>query len=207
MESSKKAQATEKSKTRNRIAIFSSHNGSNFQKIVQACEEGNLNAQVVKLYCNNQDAYVLERAKDLSIPSVLIPQSQWNSFVDWDQFVSSDLIESQVQWVVLAGFMKKIGPKTIQAFENKIINTHPSLLPKYGGVGMYGHKVHEAVIANKETQSGITVHYVSENFDEGPVIAQKVIEVYGDDTANSLSERLKAIENDFFMQTLKQVFE
>jgi phosphoribosylglycinamide formyltransferase-1 len=204
MESSETIQIMAASK--NNIAIFSSHNGSNFQKIVESCNDKTLNATVKALYCNNSDAYVLERANDLAVPYELIPQSAFEDFESWDQHITKSLLEKEIHWVVLAGFMKKLGPKLLKAFDQRIINTHPSLLPKYGGKGMYGDLVHKAVLEGEEKETGISIHFVTDSLDEGQVIAQKTIEVYPGDTVASLSARVKRMERKFYIETLKDLF-
>ena len=124
---------------------------------------------------------------------------------DFDGALLKVLRELKPSWIVLAGYTQLLNPEIVKVFANRITNTHPSLLPKYGGHGMYGRRVHEAVLAAKEMQTGISVHLVTENYDEGPILAQKTVAVLPADTVESLMQRVQGEEKDFYIQSLAQI--
>lgn len=190
---------------KSRIVVFASGSGTNFETMVQSCQKGQLPAEVVLLVANNPQSRAIEKAKALDVPYSVINPSEFKDFDSWDKEVNCQVKKVKPDWVVLAGFMRKIGPHLLTSFEGKMINTHPSLLPKYGGKGMYGRRVHEAVIAQGETETGVTVHFVSSDYDEGPVIAQKVVPVLPTDTPEALEKRVKSQENLFYVETLKRL--
>lgn len=150
-----------------RIAIFASGSGSNAQKIMEHFSK-HPDAEVAIVLCNNPNAYVIQRADNFEIPSHIFDKFD---FYQTDNIVK--LLKSmEIDLIVLAGFLWLIPENLLKAFPNQIINIHPALLPKYGGKGMYGDRVHQAVLNNKESESGITIHFVNENFDEGEIIHQ-----------------------------------
>src|SRR6201992_1596835 len=150
-----------------RIAIFASGSGSNAQKIMEHFKR-NPEAEVVLILTNNPQAYVLQRADNFEIPSHIFSR---NEFYETDSVIRL-LKNLQVDLIVLAGFLWLVPPTLLKAFPNKIINLHPALLPKYGGKGMYGDNVHKAVLASGDEESGISIHFVNENFDEGGILQQ-----------------------------------
>ncbi|MDR0815221.1 MAG: phosphoribosylglycinamide formyltransferase [Bacteroidales bacterium] len=183
-----------------KIVIFASGSGTNMQRIVEYFT-GRGFVDVQKLYCNRQDAYVLERAKQLDIPAVIFGK---------DDFYHTDLILNSLKalspdLIVLAGFLWKVPEKIIQAFPRKIINIHPALLPKYGGKGMYGEHVHRAVIESGDVESGVTVHYVNENYDEGNVIMQAKCAIQRGDTPETLAQKIHTLEYDYFPVAIEQL--
>jgi phosphoribosylglycinamide formyltransferase 1 len=183
-----------------RIALFASGDGSNTQRIVDFFSEKGI-LEISAIYCNNPDAYVLERAKLMKIPHILFNRSifyQTHEILD-------DLITKEVDWVILAGFLWLVPDYMIKAFPNKIINIHPALLPKYGGKGMYGARVHEAVIASGETESGITIHFVNERYDEGQIILQERCQVTSKDTPESLALKIHKLEHHYFPEVIEQL--
>ncbi|RTL57641.1 MAG: phosphoribosylglycinamide formyltransferase [Sphingobacteriales bacterium] len=173
-----------------RIAIFASGAGSNARAIINHFR--NSPAVTVALIVSNKpEAGVLKIASTENIPSLIIEKEKFfrgNAYVD-------ELREKGIDFVVLAGFLWKVPSALIKAYQNKIINIHPALLPKYGGKGMYGAHVHEAVIANKETESGITIHYVDELYDHGSIILQAKCEVTENDTPESLAGKIHTLEH------------
>ena len=182
------------------IAIFASGSGSNAENIAKYFY--NSDAINVKwIICNNPKAYVLERAKQLAIPSKLINRSDFydntSSFVQF-------LKEEAIDYIVLAGFLWLVPADLINTFSNKMINVHPALLPKYGGKGMYGMNVHNAVIDSKESESGITIHYVNENYDEGAIIKQAKCKVSADDTPNTLAQKIHDLEFENFPKVIEE---
>ncbi|GHT23737.1 phosphoribosylglycinamide formyltransferase [Bacteroidia bacterium] len=183
-----------------KIVIFASGSGTNMQRIVEYFKERGA-VSVQKLFCNREDAYVLERAKQLGIPAVVFGKDDFygtDHILDSLKVLSPDLI-------VLAGFLWKVPEKIIHAFPSKIINIHPALLPKYGGKGMYGEHVHRAVIENGDTESGVTVHYVNENYDEGNIVMQAKCAIHSGDTHETLAQKIHHLEYDYFPIAIEQL--
>ena len=175
-----------------KIAVFASGSGSNAEQLIKHFQ-GVSEMTVSQVYCNKRNAFVLERAKNLDVPSLVFSRSEFKS----QEFLAQ--LES-VDFIILAGFLWKIPEYLIQAFPDKIINIHPALLPSYGGKGMYGSHVHESVIANKEKQSGITIHLVNENYDEGRTLFQASCDITSEDTPNSLAQKIHQLEHKYFPQ-------
>ena len=187
-----------------RIGILSSHNGSGFDVIQKACEEKVLNAQVVVVISNNSNAKVLQKASNKNIPNFLINQKKYPND-NLDQKITELMNNFKVDYIFLAGYMKKIENKLITNFKNRIINSHPALLPKFGGTGMYGNNVHKAVIESNEKESGCTIHYVNENYDEGKFILQKSILLDKNETTESLEIKIKNLESKTIIEALKKL--
>lgn len=182
------------------IAVFASGSGTNAQKIIDHFKAGTV-AHVVLVVTNNPTAFVLERAKKAHIPTLLIDKK---TFLQ-SAHLLDELKKHEIDFIVLAGFLWLIPAYLIKAYPGKIVNIHPALLPKYGGKGMYGDKVHEAVIQNKETESGITIHYVNEYYDEGQVIFQAKCPVYLSDTPQTLAKKIHQLEHTYFPTTIEAV--
>lgn len=176
-----------------KIAIFASGSGSNAENIVEYLRE-NDEAEVSLFLTNNPTAGVIERGRRLHIPIVIFDKYL---FTKTDKILEL-LQNNNIDWVILAGFLWLIPENLTNAFENKMINIHPALLPKYGGKGMWGHHVHEAVVANKETESGITIHYVNANYDEGEIIFQGKCEVLPSDSADDVASKIHDLEYKHF---------
>jgi phosphoribosylglycinamide formyltransferase-1 len=183
-----------------RIAIFASGSGSNAEKIATYFQEHPL-ARVTLILTNNPEAGVIKRARKLHIPVVIFDRK---TFYDSERILEL-LKNDQVDFIVLAGFMMLIPDFLVNAYRHKMINIHPALLPKYGGKGMYGHFVHEAVVAAKETQSGITIHYVNEHYDEGNIIFQTTCEVLPSDTADDVADKIHVLEHFHFPRVIEEV--
>lgn len=182
-----------------KIAIFASGTGSNARRIIEHFE-GDKEICISLIVCNKPGAGVLNIASEFHTPVLMIAKdrfSKGNGYVD-------ELKNSGIDFIVLAGFLWKIPEVVIQAFRNKIINIHPSLLPKYGGKGMYGSKVHEAVIAAGEKESGITIHYVDEHYDNGDIIFQATCPVLENDTADTLAEKIHKMEHENFPRIVEE---
>jgi phosphoribosylglycinamide formyltransferase 1 len=184
-----------------KIALFSSGSGSNAENIIRYFSN-KTGFEFPLILSNKSDAYVHERARNLGIPSFTFTKEAFNNGTE----IISLLNDYKIDCIVLAGFLLKISTPILQAFPNKIINIHPALLPKYGGKGMYGHHVHQAVVDAKETLSGITIHYVNENYDEGNVIFQGVCPVLPDDTAEMVAEKVHALEYEHFPRVIELIF-
>ena len=179
------------------IAIFGSGSGSNAEKILEYFY-GCTHAKVALIASNNSSAFILQRAKKHGVDSFVFSKKQLLNFSEFND----KLLEKNIDFIVLAGFLLKIPKKFIAFYKNKIINLHPSLLPKYGGKGMYGMNVHKAIIKNKESCSGITVHLVNEFYDQGEILFQEKCAVSADETAESLSKKISTLEHQFFAPTI-----
>ena len=184
------------------LAFFASHNGSNVQAIVEQIKKKELNASAKVIISNNSDAPVLHFAREVGIPSVCINQKNTENV---DQTTLAVLQSYQINWIILGGYLKKIGDGIIEAYENRILNIHPSLLPKYGGAGMYGKKVHQAVLDSGDRTSGATIHAITSEYDAGKIVAQYTVPVYQRDTVETLAERVLQIEHLLYPQTLKDI--
>ncbi|MDH4945016.1 phosphoribosylglycinamide formyltransferase [Sulfurimonas sp. C5] len=180
------------------LAILASHNGSNLDAINEAIQTNKLDAKISVIISNNNDANVLKKAKELSIDSFVVNQK--TASVP-DEKIAEILETYQCDCVVLSGYMKKLSTQITESF--KIINSHPALLPKYGGSGMYGRFVHEAVIANKESKSGVSIHFVNEHYDEGEIILQKELVLSQDETVESLERKIKELEKQAVVEALE----
>jgi phosphoribosylglycinamide formyltransferase-1 len=176
-----------------RIAIFASGSGSNAENIINYFSN-NPSIEVSLILTNNSNAFVLERAKKLDIKSHVFDKSDFQK----NDNVLRFLVKNDTNMIVLAGFLLKIPKNLLKAFPNRIINIHPALLPKYGGKGMFGDKVHQAVIEGKEKESGITIHYVNENYDEGEIIFQAKCTIDPTDTSDDLAKKIHALEYEHF---------
>ncbi|MCZ6502940.1 MAG: phosphoribosylglycinamide formyltransferase [Gammaproteobacteria bacterium] len=190
-----------------RLGILASHQGTNFQAIIDACQSGNLDAEVAVAISNNSKSRALARARLANIPTVHLSSKTHPQRDELDKALLSTLRDHQVDLVVTVGYMKKLGPQTLQYFQGRIINIHPALLPKHGGEGMFGMEVHKAVLESEDAETGVTVHYVDGNYDTGQIISQTRIQVMPDDTPESLAARVLAEEHKLLVNTLKQLTE
>jgi formyltetrahydrofolate-dependent phosphoribosylglycinamide formyltransferase len=186
-----------------RLGVFASGKGSNFQAIYHAIQDGNLYAEIVLLLTNNPEAGALDFAKAHQIPAAVVNSQD---FAGRDAFVEAMLTALKnraVGWIALAGYMKKVPPEIIQAYPDRIFNIHPALLPSFGGKGMYGHFVHEAVLKQGCKVSGVTVHLVDEVYDRGPIVAQRCVPVREGDSPESLAARVLRTEHQLYWQALQ----
>ncbi|WP_108558274.1 phosphoribosylglycinamide formyltransferase [Arcobacter caeni] len=188
-----------------KIGILASYNGSGFETIQKAIIEKKLNAKVVVVITNNTNAKVLEKAEFYNIPYFIINDKRYPG-QDIDDKIARLLSEFGCDYIFLSGYMKKIESKLLTAFPNKIINTHPALLPSiYGGVGMYGRFVHEAIIKNGEKKSGVTIHYIDEVYDEGEIILTKELEIVQNETVDSLENKIKELESIAIIEAFQKL--
>ncbi len=183
-----------------KIAIFASGSGSNAENIIQFFAK-NPEISVNSIFCNVPGAYVLERAKKYNIPAYVFNREEMKN----PEKVLCQLQEQEIDFIVLAGFLWLMPPCITAAYPNRIINIHPALLPAYGGKGMYGEKVHEAVIAAGEKESGITIHYVNEHYDEGAPIFQARCTVTPADTPETLAAKIHTLEYEHFPKVIEKV--
>lgn len=183
-----------------KTAIFASGSGTNAENIIQSL---NGQLEVTAIYCNNPKAGVIERGKRLATEVVIFDRSL---FYESDDIVDK-IIQSGVEYIILAGFLWKIPQSLLEKYPGKIINIHPALLPKYGGKGMYGMNVHKAVIENKEQESGITIHLVNERYDEGRHLFQASCEIMTEDTPESLATKIHQLEYKHFPEQIMKYIE
>lgn len=182
-----------------KLAILASGSGSNAEKIMEHFQ-GSTQAEIALIASNKADAFVLERAKKFGVPTFTFSRKEMEA----GQLLAK-LQEEQIDWVILAGFLLKIPEELIRAFPNRMVNIHPALLPKYGGKGMYGHHVHEAVKVAGDTETGITIHLVNENYDEGKIIFQAATPVNPEDTPNSIAQKVHALEHRYFPEVIESL--
>lgn len=184
------------------LGFFASHGGSNMQAVIDAVKTGELNAKPALLISNNRNSQATARAKLEKIPfqvfnSITHPEPDL-----LDLAILDELQKNDVELIILAGFLKKIGPRVIKKFDGRIINIHPALLPKFGGRGMFGQNVHRAVLDAKELVTGVSIHLVTSEYDQGRIIAQSEIPVLPGDNIESLAARVLAIEHRLLVKTL-----
>lgn len=179
-----------------RIVIFASGSGTNAENIIRHFKDSEL-ARVSWVLCNKKDAGVLQRAADLGVPTRVFDRQELFS----PDFM--DFVRREADLVVLAGFLLKVPEELTHSFPGSMINIHPALLPRYGGKGMYGMNVHRAVVANREKESGITIHYVNENYDEGAIIFQKSVPLDEADTPEDVAAKIHVLEQENFPQVIE----
>jgi len=185
-----------------RVGVMASGNGSNFEALLKG-----IKAEVVLLLVNKDNAYVTQRAERNGVPVVNIGLGHFKSPRDRDQRIIGALREQAVDLVVLAVYLGILSPEVIRAYPGRIVNIHPSLIPKYAGKGYYGSKVHEAVILNREPFTGVTVHYVDEGIDTGEIISQEKVPVLPTDTPDSLGKRVLEVEHRLLVETVNRLLE
>ncbi len=184
------------------IAVFASGRGSNFTAILEAIRNGTLPARVCCLVSNRSDAGALAIARAHQVPSIHHSRQQFASDDAFAEALLATLRTHGADLIALAGYLKRIPTPVVAAFRDRIVNIHPALLPSFGGHGMYGHHVHEAVLAGGAKVSGATVHFVDEEYDRGPIIAQRCVPVALDDTPETLAARVLAVEHSLYPETL-----
>ncbi len=188
-----------------KVAVLASGEGSNFEALVRASRNGALDAEICGLITNRTQIPALDKAERLGIPAAAITPKTFSQRAEWDAAVLKALQAWGAEWVVLAGFLTLIGPKVLEAFSGRVVNIHPALLPDFGGEGMYGRRVHEAVIAAGAKKSGITIHLVSAEYDRGRILAQVSVAVESHDTAASLAARVRDLEHKHYPRVLNDL--
>ncbi len=187
------------------LGLLASHGGSNLQAILDACRSGRLHAEPCVVICNNSDAPALERARRAGVPACHLSAHTHPDPAGLDPAIAATLERYHVNLIVLAGYMKKLGPITLKQYRGHVLNIHPALLPKFGGQGMYGRRVHQAVLTAGETTTGVTVHLVDEEYDRGPILAQRAMPVRPDDTVDTLAARVLKVEHELYVDTLERI--
>ncbi len=188
-----------------RLGFLASGRGSNLQAVIDACESGQLNATPVMVISNNPDARALERGRRHGLLCRHLSSRTHPEPDQLDEAITAAFQAQAVDLIVLAGYMKMIGPRLLAAYPDQIINIHPSLLPRHGGRGMYGMHVHEAVLAAGDTETGVTVHLVNDEYDRGRILAQARIAVEPGDDAKSLAKRVLQVEHRLYVQVLDRI--
>ena len=190
-----------------KLGLLASGRGTVVQAILDACRSGHLAAEPALLVSNNSRSGAAERARREGVPVSHLSGVTHPGPEALDAAIASALDEHGVELVVLAGYMKQLGPQVLARFRGRILNTHPALLPKFGGHGMYGQHVHEAVLAAGETETGVSIHLVDADYDTGPVLAQSRVPVLEGDDPDRLAERVQKRERVFFVETLREIVE
>lgn len=186
------------------LGFLASHGGSNMQAIIDACKTGRLDAIPCVVVSNNSDSMALQRARNEGIPHYHISSATHPGLME-DEEILRVLKRHGADTVVLAGYMKMLGSATLRAYRGRILNIHPALLPKFGGKGMYGKRVHEAVLAAGDRVTGVTIHVVDEQYDTGPIVNQCEVPVREGDTADSLAARVLKHEHALYVETLQKI--
>ena len=188
-----------------KIGVLASHEGTTLQAVLDACATGRIPAQVVLVVSNNAGSGALRRARTAGVPALHLSSTTHPDPESLDRALLQALRAQAVDLVLLAGYMKKLGPLTLAAFPGRILNTHPALLPRFGGQGLYGAHVHRAVLAAGERESGASIHWVDGEYDTGPVIAQVRVPVEPGDTPESLAARVQAAERTLLVKVLDEL--
>ena len=188
-----------------RLGVLASHGGSNLQAIIDSCEAGEIPAEVGCVISNNKSARALDRARKHRIPAYHISRTGFGSDEELDQALIEALKRHQVELVCLAGYMKLLGKSLIREYQGRILNIHPALLPEFGGEGMYGVRVHRAVIENGAKESGVTVHLVDEVYDHGRILAQRKVAVLDGDTPEQLAARVLVEEHKIYPEVIGKI--
>lgn len=188
-----------------RIGVLASGTGTTLQAVIDAIDSGELPATIVVVISNNSHSRALERAVRHSLPRVHLSSVKHHDVRSLDAAIRDTLLTHKADFVLLAGYMKKLGPATLAAFPGRIINTHPALLPKHGGKGMYGSRVHAAVLAQGDKVTGISVHLVDGDYDTGRVLGQREVPVEPKDDVRSLTERVQRAEREFLIYVLQRI--
>ena len=188
-----------------RLGFLASHGGSNVQAIIDACGAGELHAEPRVVISNNSRSEVLRRAAREGVPGFHLSSKTHPRPENLDAAIEGVLADHGVELVVLAGYMRKLGPRVLGRYRGRVLNVHPALLPAYGGHGMYGERVHAAVLAAGERVTGVTVHLVDEEYDQGPIVAQAEVPVLEGDTVESLRLRVLRREHELYPETLQRI--
>ncbi|RNA66727.1 phosphoribosylglycinamide formyltransferase [Alteribacter keqinensis] len=183
-----------------RLAVFASGSGSNFQAIVDAVNEGLFDAEVALLVCNKPGAKVIERAETAGIPAFVTSPGDYSSKAEFEKAIVSKLEENRCEWIILAGYMRLVGPTLLEHYEGRIVNIHPSLLPAFPGLDAIGQAMDKGVKI-----TGVTVHYVDSGMDTGPIIAQKAVTIEEGDTRESVQKKVQKVEHILYPQTIGEI--
>jgi phosphoribosylglycinamide formyltransferase 1 len=189
------------------IAVLASGGGTNFQALIDAVASGKIHGRIVCLLYNRRDAYAAERANAAGIPAIYLNVKDFPTEEEFTQKIFETLLAYAADLVVLTGWLKKLNPATIRHYKNRIVNTHPALIPAFCGLGMYGHHVHEAVLAYGAKVSGCTIHLVDESYDTGPILFQQAVDVLPGDTPETLAARILPHEHRLLVEAVRLLCE
>ena len=187
------------------VGVLASHEGTTLQSLLDACSDGRIQGRVAVVVSNNGDSGALRRARQAGVQAAHLSARTHEDPAALDAAIRDVLVAADVDVVFLAGYMKKLGPLVLEAFERRILNTHPALLPRFGGPGMYGDRVFEAVLEAGEAESGISIHLVDADYDTGAIVRQCTVPVFRDDVLADLKARVRAREKEFVVETLGQI--
>jgi phosphoribosylglycinamide formyltransferase-1 len=187
------------------LGFLASGRGSNMQAVIDACKSGRLAAKPRVVISNNSGSGALARASQEGIPRYHLSGRTHPDPAQLDAAILNALLHHETELVILAGYMKKLGPRTLERYAGRIINIHPALLPKFGGLGMYGARVHQAVLGAGEKETGVTIHLVDAEYDTGPIVAQCRVPVLAGDTVESLAQRVLEQEHRFLVETIDKI--
>jgi len=190
-----------------RLGFLASHTGTSLRAIVAAIAEGGLDAEAVLVVSNNADAPALAFAREQGLPAKHLSATTEGSPEAVDLAIANAMDAAGADLIVMSGYLRKLGPETVRRFEGRVLNIHPALLPRHGGQGMYGRKVHEAVLRDGDDVTGATVHLVDAEYDHGPALFQAEIPVLADDTVDSLQARVMALEPELYLEVLRTIIE
>ena len=187
------------------IAVFASHGGSDLQAIIDGCKNHAIDAKVAVVISNNSDSMALQRAIKENIPNYHLSSRQYDSEELLAKKILQVLDEYSVDMIFLAGYMRMLHTSILEKYNNRVFNIHPALLPKYGGKGMYGMNVHNAVVSAKEKETGVTIHRVNAEYDSGEIVAQTVVKVNEDETPETLAARVLEREHEFLVEVISDI--
>ena len=187
------------------LGFLASHEGSNMHAIIDACRSGRLEAEPRVVISNNSGSMALRRARSQGVPGYHLSAKTHPSSTELDRAIGNTLADHEVDLVVLAGYMKLLGPITLSRYRGRILNIHPALLPDFGGRGMHGKKVHAAVLASRSKFTGVTIHLVDEEYDHGLIIAQAKVPILQHANVESLQTRVQEREHEFYVETLQKI--
>ena len=188
-----------------KISFLASHGGSAAKYIISAIRNKHLDAEIGLVITNNRDSDIYQWCTENAVEVIYISAKTHPLEEQKDGFIQQTLQQAGTDLIVLSGYMKKMGPKTVATFANKILNIHPSLLPRHGGKGLYGDKVHESVLKSGDKQSGATVQFINDEYDAGPIVLQKKVNVVADDTIASLKAKVQAIEAELYLESINLI--
>ncbi len=190
-----------------KISFLASHGGTSAKYIIAAIRSNQLDAQVGVVITNNPDSVIYEWCNKNTVEVVCINGNTHIDELERDKAIYATLLKAKTDLIILSGYMKKIGKTTVAGYSNRILNIHPSLLPKHGGKGLYGDKVHQSVIESGDTQSGATVQFINEEYDEGPIFSQQTVEVVNGETVETLKVKVQAIEGELYLNSIKRILD
>jgi phosphoribosylglycinamide formyltransferase 1 len=187
------------------VGVLASHEGTTLQSLLDACSSGRIQGRIAVVISNNSDSGALRRAREAGVQAVHLSSKTHDDPAALDAAIRGVLVAADADVVFLAGYMKKLGPLVLRTFEGRILNTHPALLPRFGGPGMYGDRVFEAVLEAGEAESGVSIHLVGAEYDTGAIVSQCRVPVFPSDSLDDLKTRVRAREKEFVVETLEQI--